>query len=148
MLSKHGFDTSNERSDLMRKIKGVDTKPEISLRKALWAIGLRYRKNVRRLPGNPDIVFMKAKTVIFVDGEFWHGYRWTEKKPKIKSNRDYWIKKIEGNIARDRRNRKELRLAGFTVLRFWEHEIKSDLSKCVARIVKILNSQQKFLSDR
>jgi len=100
--SKHGFETTEERSKLMSRIRGTNTKPEIALRNALWALGFRYRLNVKRLPGKPDIVMRKYKLAIFVDGEFWHGNKWKEKKPKIKSNTEYWIKKIEGNITRDR----------------------------------------------
>ena len=124
----------------MGKIKGIDTKPELALRKSSWAVGLRYRKNVRRLPGNPDIVIRKASLVIFVDGEFWHGYKWKQKKPRIKANRDYSVKKSKGNIPRDRRNRRELARMGYTVLRFWEHEVKSDLDRCVKRVDAIFHA--------
>lgn len=95
MAPPYDFNTTPERSKLMSKIKGKDTKPEILFRKSLWASGVRYRINVSGLPGKPDIVIEKKKIVIFIDGEFWHGYKWQEKKPKIKSNRDYWIAKIE-----------------------------------------------------
>jgi DNA mismatch endonuclease (patch repair protein) len=134
--SKHGFETTLERSKLMSRIRGTNTKPEIALRKALWALGFRYRLNVKKLPGKPDIVIRKYKLAIFVDGEFWHGYQWKTKKPKIKSNTDYWIKKIEGNIARDKLNNRKLKDEGFTVLRFWEHAIRKDIEKCVSRIIE------------
>ena len=68
----------------MSKIKGKDSKPEVKFRKALWHLGYRYRKNYKKLIGKPDIVFQKYKTVIFIDGEFWHGYKWNEKKENIK----------------------------------------------------------------
>jgi DNA mismatch endonuclease, patch repair protein len=134
--SKYGFETTEQRSKLMSKIKGKDTIPEKSLRKALWNIGIRYRKTNKGIIGNPDIVIKKYKLTIFVDGEFWHGYKWTYKKQKIKANRDYWIKKIEGNMARDKRVNLDLKKNGWTVLRFWEKEIKDDLDKCVLRIKK------------
>lgn len=137
MKSKHGFETTEERSKLMSRIRGTNTKPEIALRKALWALGFRYRLNVKRLPGKPDIVMRKYKLAIFVDGEFWHGNKWKEKKPKIKSNTEYWIKKIEGNITRDRLNNRKLKDQGFTVLRFWEQAIRKDIEKCVRRIVEV-----------
>ncbi len=121
----------------MSRIRGTNTKPEIALRKALWALGFRYRLNVKRLPGKPDIVMRKYKLAIFVDGEFWHGNKWKEKKPKIKSNTEYWIKKIEGNITRDRLNNRKLKDQGFTVLRFWEQAIRKDIEKCVRRIVEV-----------
>ena len=77
---ENGFYTTKKRSELMGKIKSKNTKPEISLRKALWHLGYRYRKNVKSLPGNPDLVFSKYKLAVFVDGEFWHGYNWEQKK--------------------------------------------------------------------
>lgn len=123
----------------MRKIRGVDTKAEIILRKALWAEGIRYRVNVRSLPGKPDLVIGRHKIIIFIDGEFWHGYQWNIKKPRIKANRDYWVKKIEGNIARDRKNRMELRRRGYKVIRFWEHEVNKDLGKCVKKVLRAID---------
>ena len=133
------FNTTPERSKLMRKIKGTDTEPEVILRKVLWKLGIRYRLNVSKLPGKPDIVIAKQKLIVFIDGEFWHGYNWEEKKPKIKANRDYWIKKIERNMQRDIDNVKKLRLMGYTVLRFWEHEIRKDLQDCLSKISEALN---------
>lgn len=121
----------------MSKIKGKNTKPEIALRKALWKLGLRYRLNVKNLPGKPDIVIRKKKLVIFVDGEFWHGYNWREKRPKIKSNRGYWIKKIEGNISRDKRTNLELKKLGWHVLRFWEKDVKKNLDGCIKQVLAI-----------
>lgn len=119
----------------MSKIRGKDTKPEIALRKALWAKGIRYRKNYKKLEGNPDIYISKAKLAIFIDGEFWHGHNWMEKKQKIKSNREYWIPKIERNMARDANNNLKLEYAGITVMRFWEHEIKKDVEGCVEKVI-------------
>lgn len=133
------FDTTPERSSLMKKIKSNNTKPEIKLRKALWAVGIRYRLNVRKLSGKPDIVIQKHKLVIFIDGEFWHGYRWEEKEPKIKANRDYWIKKIERNMQRDIENTKLLQELRYTVIRFWEHEVKKDIDCCVNKILSHIN---------
>lgn len=130
-----GFYTTPQRSSLMKKIKSKDTKPERRLRLKLWNLGLRYRKNVKSLPGCPDLVFTKFKTVVFVDGEFWHGYNWEEKKSKLKSNRTFWIPKIERNMQRDRQNKRELEENGWTVLRFWEKEVNNDLERCV-QIIK------------
>lgn len=134
------FTTTPSRSKLMSKIKGKDTKPEVALRKKLWSVGIRYRKNYKSLDGNPDIYISKHKVAVFVDGEFWHGYNWEEKKEKIKSNREYWIPKIERNMARDQDNIQKLEYAGITVLRFWEHEIKKDIDYCVKVILGKLNS--------
>lgn len=134
-MAEYVFDTTPERSNLMRKIKSNNTTPEIILRKALWAKGVRYRLNVSKLPGKPDIVINKKKIIIFIDGEFWHGYNWEEKKTKIKSNANYWIKKIERNMERDKSNNQKLTSMGYQVFRFWEHEIKNNLSDCISKIL-------------
>lgn len=133
---QNGFYTTKPRSRLMSKIKGKETLPEILLRKALWKNGLRFRKNYKLLPGNPDILIKKYAIVIFVDGEFWHGNNWEEKKKRIKSNRKFWIPKIERNMQRDKEISQKLKSMGFTVIRFWEQEVKKDLEKCVAIIVQ------------
>jgi len=122
----------------MAKIKAQDTKPELKLRKALWNLGFRYRKNVKKLPGTPDIVFRKAKLVLFVDGEFWHGFDWEQKKLKIKTNRDFWIPKIERNMQRDAENNNSLSEKGWKVMRFWEKEIKSNLEGCINQVINYL----------
>jgi len=122
----------------MSKIRSKNTKAEIALRKALWQTGLRYRINVSRLKGKPDIVFERYKTVVFVDGEFWHGYNWLKKKKTIQSNREYWVKKIERNIERDLENTKWLQHKGYMVVRFWEQEVKNDLAGCVKKTVAAL----------
>ena len=135
----NGFYTTKKRSDLMGKIKSHNTRPEIKLKKVLWSSGLRYRKNVKTLPGCPDIVFSKEKLAIFVDGEFWHGYNWEVKKVKIKTNRDFWIPKIERNIQRDQLNNQLLSGLGWNVIRFWEREITKDIEGCVERITMFLH---------
>ncbi len=131
-----GFYTTKERSRLMSKIRGKDTKPEVILRKTLWNIGLRYRKNVKKLPGKPDIVISKYRLIIFVDGEFWHGYNWAEKKTKIKSNRDFWIPKIERNMQRDDEINEQLKAMGWKVIRFWEQEVKKEFGRCIYEILQ------------
>lgn len=135
----NGFYTTPERSKLMSKIKGKDTKPEILFRKELWKAGLRYRKHNKKLPGNPDIVNKKQKLVIFIDGAFWHGYNWSEKKKKIKTNREFWIAKIERNMQRDQENNLKLEKLGYKVFRFWEHEVKKESQKCIKSIFSYLN---------
>lgn len=134
----YAFKTTKERSQIMQKIKSTDTKPEILFRKALWAKGIRFRKNNNSLPGKPDIVIANCKVAVFVDGEFWHGYRWEEKKKKIKNNRAYWIPKIERNIARDKQNNKKLKKAGWQVIRLWQHQVIKDLPGCIQKIKKTL----------
>jgi len=135
---KYIFDTTPERSVRMSNIRSKNTGPELKLRKQLWKLGIRYRINVKNLPGKPDIVIVKAKVAVFVDGEFWHGYNWEEKKKRIKSNADYWIPKIEKNIARDIANNNDLISMGYKVLRFWEHEINKSLENCVDKIRKTI----------
>lgn len=137
---ENGFYTTKTRSKQMSKIGSKETKPEIKFRKALWNLGYRYRKNYKKLIGKPDIVLNKYKTVIFIDGEFWHGYHWEEKKEKIKSNRDFWIPKIERNMQRDREVNQALKEKDFTVFRFWQHEIKKQLNNCLAEVVKHLEN--------
>ncbi|RDI05346.1 very short patch repair endonuclease [Flavobacterium sp. AG291] len=133
------FETTLARSKQMSKIKCKNTKPEMSLRKALWKLGIRYRLNVSKLPGKPDIVIERKKIVIFLDGEFWHGFDWENKKDKIKANRDYWIPKIEKNMMRDFENNKNLELKGYKVLRFWAQEIHKNLPKCVSLVLSCVN---------
>ncbi len=136
-----GFYTTKSRSKHMSKIRGKDTKPEIRLRKALWAEGYRYRVNYKKLIGKPDIVFKKYKTVVFIDGEFWHGYNWEEKQHKIKSNRGFWIPKIERNMQRDKEVNVRLEEMGYKVFRFWEYQIKKDFENCVLKVVDHLKAK-------
>ena len=142
MRSKYGFETTETRSRTMSKIKSNDTKIEIVFRKTLWNLGYRYRKNYKKLPGKPDIVFVNKKIAIFIDGEFWHGYNWRKKKKKIKSNREYWIPKIEKNIKRDKENNKILKKSGWTVLRYWEHDIKENMESCIEEVVSIIKGKK------
>ena len=122
---------NSSRSYNMKRIRGRDTSIEVMLRKALWRSGVRYRKNYTRLPGKPDIVISKYRIAVFCDGEFWHGKDWENKKKRIKSNKDYWINKIERNIARDNEINQKLNALGWTVIRFWGNDIKNDIDGCV-----------------
>lgn len=135
-----GFYTTPQRSKIMSKIRGKNTKPELAFRKALYAAGYRYRIDYKKLIGNPDIALPKYKTVIFIDGEYWHGKNWEERKLKIKTNREFWIAKIERNIQRDKEVNTELARLGYTVIRFWETEIKKNLSICLEKTTTHLNS--------
>lgn len=139
-MEKYFFNTTTERSKLMSKIKGKDTQPEIMFRNALYSLGIRYRINVAKLPGKPDIAIKKYKLAIFLDGDFWHGYKWEEKKIRIKSNAEYWIEKIERNMERDIENTIALERMGYTVLRFWEHEVRKDLQSCIFRVKSFLEN--------
>ncbi len=140
-----GFYTTPERSKMMAKIRGKNTKPELLFRKALWAAGYRYRIDYKKLIGKPDIVLKKYKTVIFIDGEFWHGYNWEERKEKIKTNREFWIPKIERNLQRDREVNIAFETKGYKVFRFWEKEIKKELDKCLDRVISHLGHLEKAL---
>ena len=135
-----GFYTTKQRSKIMATIKGKDTKPELAFRKALWKAGIRYRVNYKQLPGRPDISNKILKFVVFIDGAFWHGFNWDEKKLKIKTNRDFWIPKIERNMQRDRSNDLKLKEMGFKVFRFWEHEVRKELEICVSHVVLYIES--------
>lgn len=130
-----GFYTTPERSKIMGKIRGKNTKPELAFRKALWQAGYRYRIDYKKLVGKPDIALKKYKTVIFIDGEFWHGYNWEERKHKIKTNREFWIPKIERNIQRDEEVNTALREKGYKVFRFWETKVKKDLETCLEEVL-------------
>jgi DNA mismatch endonuclease (patch repair protein) len=134
----HGYYTTSARSNLMSKIKGKNTKPELLLRSALWKLGIRYRLHNKKLPGNPDIANKKCKMAIFVDGEFWHGFEWEKKKLKIGANRDFWIPKIERNMQRDHENNNKLAGMGYKVFRFWEKTLYKELDKCVDEIITYL----------
>jgi len=135
-----GFYTTKQRSRIMSKIRGKNTKPELAFRKALWAAGYRYRIDYKKLIGKPDILLKKYKTAIFIDGEFWHGHNWEERKHKIKSNRGFWIPKIERNIQRDKEVNTALEKMGYTVVRFWQKEVDKELEKCLISVTAHLKS--------
>ncbi len=134
-----GFYTTKKRSKIMSKIRGKDTKPELKFRKALWHKNIRYRVDSKTLPGKPDVSIKKYKLIVFIDGEFWHGYNWDERKQKLKTNRDFWIPKIERNMQRDKEVNEQLEDMGFTVFRFWESEIKNNLKTCINDILVYLD---------
>jgi len=117
--------TPAERSAMMGRIRGADTKPELFVRRALHAMGYRYRTHVRELPGSPDLVFTKRHAAIFVHGCFWHRHG-CRKTYFPKTRQEFWHKKFEGNVKRDRRNQKLLADAGWSVLVLWECEVESD----------------------
>ena len=111
------------RSYNMSRIKGKETKPEVVVRKYLFSEGFRYRKNVKDLPGTPDIVLPRYKTVIFVNGCFWHGHKGCRHFVVPDTNREFWIGKIEANIQRDARKSAELEKLGWRVIVIWECEL-------------------------
>lgn len=111
-----------KRSAVMAKIRSKDTKPEMTVRRYLYHMGYRYRKNVKGLPGTPDLVLKKYGVAIFVHGCFWHGHEADNHIPK--SNTDFWKNKIERNKLRDERNKEALRQKGWTVITVWECQLK------------------------
>lgn len=130
--------TSEQRRKNMQAIRSKDTSIEVALRNALWHRGIRYRKNYKRLPGKPDIVITKHRIAVFCDSDYWHGYDWENRHKRIKSNREYWIPKIERNMQRDKEVTAQLQREGWTVLRFWEWQIKKHLDTCVDVVIKTI----------
>ncbi len=132
--------TKEQRHKNMSNIKRKDTSIEIILRKALWAKGIRYRKNYDKLPGKPDIVITKYNIAIFCDGEFFHGQNWEKLRIKLKNsnNSQFWISKISRNIDRDDEINKKLMAMGWTVLRFWGQDIKKYTDECVRTIEEVI----------
>lgn len=123
----------------MQAVRAKGSKIEKTLGKALWKANLRYRKQYKKLPGRPDFVLVRYKMAIFCDSHFWHGYKWKEKKLEHKSNKEFWYKKIKRNIERDKEVNNMLKEMGWKVIRFWEHEIKEDVEKCVTRVKEKIN---------
>lgn len=121
----------------MKQVKNKNSEIELLLRKELWSRGLRYRKNVTKIVGKPDIVFLRKKVAVFCDSEFWHGYDWENRKHEFKSNQEFWIPKIERNIQRDCEVTNRLRNEGWIVLRFWGNEIKKNVMQCADEIERI-----------
>lgn len=121
-----------KRSAVMARIKGRDTGPERMIAAELAALGLEWESHVRELPGRPDFVFRPAQVAIFVDGDFWHGWRFPLWRDKLSEK---WEAKIDGNRRRDARNHQRVRRMGWKVVRLWEHQMKKDLEACVSRVV-------------
>ena len=130
--------TQEQRRRNMQAIKATSTKEEVMLSKALWRKGHRYRKNDKSVFGKPDLTFKRNKVAVFVDSEYFHGKDWETEKHRIKTNKEFWWKKIEGNIRRDMKVNEELSKAGWKVLRFWSKEIRKNLAYCVIKIEELL----------
>ena len=132
---------------IMSEIPSKDTEPELMLRKALWKENLRYRVNYRKLPGKPDIVFTKYHVVVFCDGDYWHGHNWAIRglgslEEELAVYSEFWRSKILRNIERDTEVNRTLKAQGWTVIRIWESDIRSNLDECV-RIVKEMLFEKK-----
>ena len=127
--------TKAQRSYLMSRVKTRDNPLEKFVRSELHRRGYRFRTHVRQLPGSPDIVFLRQKVAVFVDGDFWHGYRFSRWAYKLQP---FWKEKIATNRKRDARNFQKLRRAGWSVIRLWEHELKSNPERSIARVLSRL----------
>lgn len=140
--------SKSERSEIMSKVLSKNNKLEISVRKYLFSKGFRYRKNVEELPGKPDIVLPKYKTILFIHGCFWHGHENCKAATLPTSNIEYWTNKIKSNVKRDLRNKRTLKNSGWEIIILWECELKSKFrdqlfSRLIQEIlnVSILNSE-------
>jgi len=138
--------SKSERSRIMGLIKSKDTKIEKDfcsvLSSVFYPIGIRYRKHYSKLPGKPDIAFVKNRIAVFIDGDFWHGYKFKIQKQRLP--RRYWVKKIENNINHDREVNLKLRRMGWRILRIWEHEIKLKPEKAIEKIVKMITKNKEL----
>lgn len=130
-----------QRSKNMAAIKSTATKAEVSLGKALWHSGLRYRKNNKSVFGKPDFTFKKYKIAVFVDSEFFHGKDWDTRKRPV-TNAEFWVTKIERNMQRDIEVNNYLRENGWTVLRFWSAQIKKNLPACIVQIQEAIEKSK------
>ena len=123
--------TSEQRSRAMKRVKLKNGSLEKLVQRELRGRGLRFRRHVRRLPGSPDIVFIEKKLAVFVDGDFWHGWRLPSWERKLSP---FWRDKLRANRARDQRNFRKLRSFGWKVIRLWQHQVKRDVEQCMKRI--------------
>lgn len=144
MKHPKSYDSTPETRKRMSKVKLKNGKAEQILAKRLWHLGYRYRKNDKRLPGSPDIVIPKHRIAIFVDGEFWHGKDWDVRKSRLQRNKEYWIEKIEENIARDKRVDEQLRNMDWTPIHFWSKEVLRNPDLCVSDIISIVIDNEYF----
>jgi DNA mismatch endonuclease (patch repair protein) len=130
--------TARQRSHCMSRVRNRDTDLEILVRSALFKRGWRFKKHVSSLPGTPDIVFSRQKIAVFIDGDFWHGYRFSSWERSLSS---FWKIKIQKNRKRDQKNFSKLRRRGWRVIRVWQHEIETNFGTSIKRIENLLMSQ-------
>jgi len=141
-----GLKPASQAASLAKRMnRRADTAHEKLLRGLLWRRGFRFRKNVAALAGKPDIVFTRARLVVFCDGDFWHGRRWHElsKKLEKRANAVYWCQKIRANMLRDRRTTRLLRRQHWRVIRLWEGDIREDPERAVRRVERALLGRPK-----
>jgi DNA mismatch endonuclease, patch repair protein len=134
--------TSAQRSLCMSHVRSANTSLEMLLRRELHRRGLRYALHRRDLAGTPDIVFTAAKVVVFVNGDFWHGFGYARWRHRLSP---FWRTKIELNKRRDTRNAQTLRRSGWCVVTIWQHQLKRDLDRCVGRVVACLENRKHLL---
>jgi len=127
----------------MKAVKGTGSKIETTLAKALFARGHRYRKNDKTVFGKPDLTFKKLKIAVFVDSEFWHGKDWKTRKHDHKSNKAFWLSKIERNIESDKEVNSQLLKERWIILRFWGSDIQKNLQTCITKIEKKINEAKR-----
>ena len=132
--------TTEKRSEIMSKISGKETKPEILVRKFLFAHGFRFRKNDKKLPGKPDIVLPKYKTIIFIHGCFWHGHSKCKKSKLPETRKEFWEEKINQNIGRDLRNIEELKNLGWNVILIWGCTLGKDKEETLTNLIMDIRS--------
>ncbi len=132
------FLSPEQRSKLMSRVRRKDTNIEKIVRSELHKRGFRFRKHVKYLPGTPDLVFTRIKIAVFLDGDFWHGYRLPKWEHKLQY---FWKDKIRKNRERDQKNFRKLRRMDWKVIRIWQHEIEKDLDSCVERIISAINER-------
>jgi len=144
MVSQRRIRDEQAISAIMRKVRSTHTAPEIVFRKALWARGLRYRLHASHLPGKPDVVMSPKKVAVFIDGDFWHGHQWRRRHltaledqfaSSRRHQREYWLRKIRRTMQRDSDATAALLSDGWTVLRFWESDVRKDVERCVQMTV-------------
>jgi DNA mismatch endonuclease (patch repair protein) len=130
--------TPEQRSRAMKSVKLKDGVLEVMVQKALRRLGYRFQRNCKNLHGSPDIVFRKESVAVFIDGDFWHGWRLSKWEHKLS---EFWRVKLYANRKRDQRNFRRLRSEGWRVIRLWEHEILSDLDRCIDRVCRELSKR-------
>ncbi len=133
--------SAEKRSALMSRIKGKDTGPEKALATAMNELGLSWEGHLREIPGRPDFIFRDQRIVVFVDGDFGHGWRFTVWRKKLSKK---WEDKIDQNRRRDRRNHAKLRRQGWRIIRVWEHQIEQDLAACLSRVKHALDAHTRI----
>ena len=141
MKHPKSYDSTPEIRKRMSNVRLKNGKAETILAKRLWDEGYRYRRNYKKLPGSPDIALTTYRVAVFVDGEFWHGENWEERKSKLKHNHEYWIEKIEENMARDKRVDGRLQDMGWTTVHFWEKQVLKHTDECLQVVLELLEKK-------